>query len=347
MRGRVLLIGTGGTIAGAAPSSSQTLGYTPGAIGVDALRRSIGAIADGETARIDLRTSQPFSIGSQHMTSAHWLALAREVDGASREHDAIVIAHGTDTMEETAFFLDLVCPRETPIVLTGAMRPATAISADGPSNLGFACLIGAEQAARGRGPLVAFCDSAWLGWHARKVHTLALDAFDGTGHDAQALRVSDAVAWRVDAEAARREAAARPAFDRQRIEHHGAPLPRVGLIAQHVDADPAIVDWHLSEGARGLVFAGTGQGTMPDAMRAALARASRAGCLVVRSTRVAGGPVIPDTEPVEADRDDALGFVASHWLPAIKARILLQCCLAIGLGKADLPEVRRRFDAYR
>ncbi len=347
MKKKIMLIGTGGTIAGAAPSSSQTLGYTPGVLGIDALRDALGAIACGEHARFDLRTSQPFSIGSQHMTSTHWLTLAREVDDASTKHDAIVVAHGTDTMEETGFFLDLVCPRDTPIVLTGAMRPATAISADGPANLAFACALGADAAARGRGTMIAFADEAWLACHARKVHTLGLSAFDGSGHDAQAVRVSDTVAWRIDADAARRDAAARPTFDRARIEQQGALLPRVGLIVQHVDADPAVVDWHLSEGARGLVFAGTGQGTMPDAMRAALARASRAGCLVVRSTRVAGGPVIPDTEPLEADRDETLGFVASRWLPAIKSRILLQCCLAIGLGKGDLPEIQRRFDAYR
>lgn len=347
MKKRILMIGTGGTIAGAAPSSNQTLGYTAGALGIDTLLESMGPIANGGQSRFSLHAVQPFSIGSQHMSSAHWLKLARIVVDGTDGNDALVIAHGTDTMEETAFFLDLVAGRETPIVLTGAMRPATAISADGPANLGFACLLGAEDEARGRGPLVAFGHEAWLACHARKVHTMDLAAFDGSGHDAQARLVSDTIHWRVESQAARSDAAVRPVFEFSRIERHGSSLPRVGLITQHVDADPAIVDWHLAEGARGLVFIGTGQGTMPDAMRAALARASRAGCLVVRSTRIAGGPVVPDSEPLESDRDDALGLIASQWLAALKCRILLQCCLAIGLGKADLPEIRRFFGAYR
>ena len=346
MKKRILMIGTGGTIAGAAPSSSQTLGYTAGALGIDTLLDSMGPIASGAATPLAIEAVQPFSIGSQHMTGAHWLTLAHLVTDAANDHDALVIAHGTDTMEETAFFLDLVAPRETPILLTGAMRPATAISADGPANLRFACLVGAEREARGRGPMIAFGHEAWLACHARKIHTMQLAAFDGSGHDAQALLVSDAIHWRIDADSARRHAAARPAFELSRIAHHGASLPRVGIVSQHVDADPAIVDWHLSEGARGLVFLGTGQGTMPDPMRAALARASRAGCLVVRSTRIAGGPVVPDSEPLEADRDETLGFIASQWLTGLKGRILLQCCLAIGLGKADLPEIRRCFGAY-
>ena len=122
----LLLIGTGGTIAGAAPTATQTTGYRAGAVPVTQLVDDLPGLA----AIARLRASQPFSIGSQHMTSANWLELAQLVRDAQRNPavDGIVIAHGTDTMEETAFFLDLATPRGKPVVMTGAMRPATAVS---------------------------------------------------------------------------------------------------------------------------------------------------------------------------------------------------------------------------
>ena len=111
-----------------------------------------------------------------------------------------------------------------------------------------------------------------------------------------------------------------------------------------MDCDEAVVDWHLARGARGIVIAGSGNGMMPDPMRAALARARRSGCIVVRATRVAGGPVMRNAEAEPADRDDALGFVASGFVAPLKARVLLQCCLAAAMTVA---EVQRQFDRFR
>lgn len=320
----LLVIGTGGTIAGAAPSATQTTGYRAGAVAVSQLVADLPAI--GELARI--RTAQPFAIGSQHMTSAHWRTLAALVRDAQAdpEVEGIVVTHGTDTMEETAFFLDLVIARGKPLVMTGAMRPATAVGADGPANLLGACRFASDDGAAGRGVLVAFNDRAFAAASVGKVHTLRVDAFAARDDAAVGELVAEAVRWRRPPAGPSGQP---PCFDAANLPDR---LPPVALVLQHVDCDEAVVDWHVARGARGIVIAGSGNGMLPDPMRAALARASRSGCIVVRATRVAHGPVVRNAEAEAADRDDALGFVASGGVAPLKARILLQCCLAAGLS---------------
>ena len=329
----LLLIGTGGTIAGAAPTATQTTGYRAGAVPVTQLVDDLPGLA----AIARLRASQPFSIGSQHMTSANWLELAQLVRDAQRNPavDGIVITHGTDTMEETAFFLDLATPRGKPVVMTGAMRPATAVSADGPANLLAACRFATDVGAAGRGVLVAFNDRAITAASASKAHTLRTDAFTAREDAAVGELVAEAVHWRRPPP----DAAAQP-FAAARLPD---PLPRVALILQHVDCDEAVVDWHMGRGAKGIVIAGSGNGMLPDPMRAALARASGSGCIVVRASRVAAGPVVRNAEAEPGDRDDALGFVASGFVAPLKARILLQCCLVAAMPAA---EVQAQFDRY-
>ena len=328
----LLVIGTGGTIAGAAPAATQTTGYHAGALAVSQLVDDLPALA--EIASI--RTSQPFSIGSQHMASSNWLELALLVREAQADAgvDGIVITHGTDTMEETAFFLDLVTNDRKPIVMTGAMRPATAVSADGPANLLGACRFACDAGAAGRGVLVAFGDRAFTAASVTKVHTLHTAGFAARGDAVSGELVAETVQWRRPPPEPPRPFAglALP-----------AALPPVALILQHVDCDPAVVAWQLGRGAHGIVIAGSGNGMMPVPMRAALAQASRSGCTVVRASRVAGGPVMRNAEAEPADRDDALGFVASGYLPPLKARILLQCCLAAGLSRA---QIQALFDRY-
>jgi L-asparaginase len=330
---RLLLIATGGTIAGSAPAASRTQGYVPGALPVSSLLDAVPALAT--LARIT--AEQPFSIGSQHMTGARWLALAARVREAAADPsvDGVVIAHGTDTLEETALFLDLTCPRDTPVVLTGAMRPATALGADGPMNLYAAAAVAADPAARGAGALVLMNDQVFGPDRAAKAHTSRTDAFVARDGAPLGMILDGRPAWR---EPPAQAAARRPSLA-DRIVTLPEALPRVDLVAQQVDVDAELVGWLVSRGARGLVLAGTGHGSMSDPMRDALADAAAGGCLVVRASRIAAGPVLRG-----AGVDDArFGFVAAGFVPPHKARLVASVALAAGL---DRPAIQAIFDRY-
>jgi L-asparaginase len=235
------------------------------------------------------------------------------------------MTHGTDTLEESALLLDLACPRGVPVVLTGAMRPATAIGADGPMNLYAAAAVAVDPAARGAGALLLMNDQVFGPDRAAKVHTSRTDAFVARDGAALASILDGRPHWHLPAA----EAAARRPSLLDRLTTLPAALPRVDIVAQHVDADPAIVPFLLSRGARGLVLAGTGHGTMSDPMRDALSAAAATGCLVIRASRVASGPV---TRNAGVD-DDAGGFVAAGWLSPHKARLVAALALAAGLDR--------------
>lgn len=346
----LLIIGTGGTIAGVAPSAGSTAGYQAGALPIGQILDSVPGLS-ALVPEGRLATEQVFSIPSEQMSGAHWLQLAGRLRAwlnGDKVPDAIVITHGTDTLEETAFFLSLVLPPTRPVLLTGAMRPASALSADGPGNLYDACrfALAARQAGIG-GVFVSFGGRVLRADAVYKQHANRTDAF--------AQRFGQPVAWlEVDRPCWQPALAAgglQGQFATLALAHTAASaegdavsmtLPPVGIVPQHVDADPTMVAWLRSRGCQGLVLAGTGIGTMPVPMRAALAQARGEGCLVVRASRVPEGYVGRNTEARPEDGDDALDFIAAGWLDARKARILLQLCLAAGMHEA--PEVQALFD---
>ena len=346
----LLIIGTGGTIAGVAASAGSTAGYQAGALPIGQILDSVPGLStlvpEGRLA-----TEQVFSIPSEQISGAHWLQLAGRLRAwlnGDKAPDAIVITHGTDTLEETAFFLSLVLPPTRPVLLTGAMRPASALSADGPGNLYDACrfALAARQAGIG-GVFVSFSGRVLRADAVYKQHANRTDAF--------AQRFGQPVAWLEADRPCWQPALAgggwQGQFAMQGLKYTAAPaegdaasmtLPPVGIVPQHVDADPTMVAWLRSRGCQGLVLAGTGVGTMPVPMRAALAQARREGCLVVRASRVPEGYVGRNTEARPEDGDDALDFIAAGWLDARKARILLQLCLAAGIH--DAREVQALFE---
>ena len=346
----LLIIGTGGTIAGVAASAGSTAGYQAGALPIGQILDSVPGLST-LVPKGRLATEQVFSIPSEQMSGAHWLQLAGRLRAwlnGDKVPDAIVITHGTDTLEETAFFLSLVLPPTRPALLTGAMRPASALSADGPGNLYDACrfALAARQAGIG-GVFVSFGGRVLRTDAVYKQHANRTDAF--------AQRFGQPVAWLEADQPCWQPALAGGGLQGQfatlGLEDTAASaegdaasmtLPPVGIVAQHVDADPAMVAWLRSRGCQGLVLAGTGVGTMPVPMRAALAQARREGCLVVRASRVPEGYVGRNTEARPEDSDDALDFIASGWLDARKARILLQLCLAAGMH--DTREVQALFE---
>lgn len=325
-RPRLLLIATGGTIAGTAASALRTQGYAAGALPAAALLEAVPALAG--IAHVDVE--QPYAIDSRHLRSEHWLRLARRVRDAQSDPtlDGVVVAHGTDTLEETALWLDLVCPRRLPVAVTGAMRPASAASADGPMNLLCAALVAADRASRGAGTVVVFDEQVLDPLSAAKAHTTRLGAFVARDAAPIAQVLDGRCRWHAPAS---RAAARRPSL----AAHLAAlpeALPRVDLIAAQVDGDPSIVDWALERGARGLVVAGTGHGTLAGELQQALAAAAARGCVVVRATRLAGGPVLRNA----GVDDDACGFVAAGAVTPHKARAITCAALAAGLDAASL-----------
>ncbi len=319
---RVHLIATGGTIA----ATGTGAGYRAGALPLADLLAAVPEVA--RTARIT--GEQLCNLGSQDLGPEQWLALARRLRALADEPGlaGVVVTHGTDTMEETAFFLEQVLIRGMPVVLTGAMHPATAAEADGPGNLTAAVAVAASPAARGRGVLVAMAGAIHGAGRVRKLHTSALDALASVG--GAPLGDCSAAGPRFTTPAGAFQPSP-PAVDLP------AALPRVDIIPAYAGMGRDAIDHAVAAGARGLVLAGVGAGNAAAAALAALTTAARAGVAVVRSSRVARGGV---ARGIEVD-DDARGFIAARRLDPQQARILLMLALAAGEGAAA---IQGRFD---
>jgi len=357
----VVILATGGTIAGVSASPSQSSSYTSGALPVESLLQAVPQLRE----LADVRAEQFVSIGSQDMNDAIWISLARRIREllSQPDVDGIVVTHGTDTLEETAYFLHLVLPVGKPVVLTGAIRPANALSADGPLNLFNSVAVAAHPRAAGRGVLVVSNDVIHGAREVTKTQTLSVQAFESMGSGPVGALHYGRMAFF-------REPRRRPAFGRdtgagardgaRRDEAGGgrdsargnaadvtswqtdelaAALPRVEIIYAHANMSGELIDLAVASGARGLVLAGVGDGNACQAALAALARAVAAGVPVVRSTRADGGAVLRNAEV----DDDSLGFVAAGLLNPQKARILLALAL---LRTKDPVAIQALFDAW-
>lgn len=328
-RPRVTILATGGTIAGAAPSTTAA-GYASGRVQVDDMIAAVPALAS--VARI--QGVQVANVGSQDMTVAIMLDLARRINGllATDAADGVVVTHGTDTMEETAYFLNLTVKSRRPVVMTGAMRPHTAISADGPLNLFNAVAVAADPQAAGRGSLVVMNDRIHGAHSLTKSNTTAVETFIspingliGTVNYGQAEYFRRPF----------RKHTFQSAFSVEGL----TALPRVDIIYACADMSPDLIDGAVERGARGIVIAGDGNGNMSSPAIVRAAQAARQGVMIVRSSRVATGKV---GRNVEID-DDRLGFVAADELNPAKARMLLMLAL---LKKRTTGQIQRLFLTY-
>jgi len=323
---RITLLTTGGTIAG---QSQAAGGYRSGVFGADALMAAVPALA----TLANLSSEALANIGSQYITFAIWRRLARRIQElfARDEADGVVITHGTDTLEETAFFLSLVLPASRPVVLVGAMRPADALSADGPANLLHAVSVAASRQARGLGPLVIANEQIYRARGVQKISASHLHGFASPNGGALGQVYGTQVILRAPASLV----APQPVAARFAIPDSDA-LPRVDVFYACADQDSALVDASVAHQARGIVLAGTGAGNAPHAVLDALARAAQAGIMVVRASRTGSGFV-----GISGDVDDAaLGFVTAGGLPPAKARVLLMLALA---ANHDLAKIRQHF----
>lgn len=325
----VVVLATGGTIAGAAASDVQA-SYTSGQVGVDQL---IAAVPQAKKLAT-LRGEQVSNIGSQDMNDEVWLKLARRVNElvAMPDVDGIVITHGTDTIEETAYFLNLVVKTRKPIVMTAAMRPSSALSADGPLNFYNAVAVAANQSAIGRGVLVVVNDWIHGASSLTKASTTAVQTF------LSPIRGLIGTIAYGEAEFYRGPVG-KNTLDSEFSLDGVSTLPRVDIIMAYENMDGALIHAAASSGAKGIVIAGVGNGNMTAAALAALAGESKKGIVCVRSSRVATGRVARD---IEVD-DDKLGLVASEDLSPQKARVLLRLAL---LRQRSLEDVQRIFQEY-
>lgn len=327
----VHIMATGGTIAGRGGTSTQTTGYAAGVIGIDALVEAVPEMKQ----YANISGEQFCNIASNRINYEIWLKLASRVNEllSSSQVDGIVITHGTDTLEETAYFLNLVVKSDKPVILVGSMRPATAISADGPGNLLNAVRLAASPQARNKGVLVAMNDQILNARDATKTNTTHVETFKAPelgylGYMQNGI----------------------PYFYRETTRKHTSgtefdvagrkDMPYAGIIYEHVGNEisiRAVVDALVAAGAKGIVYAGTGHGSIkPDSLEA-LREAQKKGVVVVRVSRVGNGIV------TQWDKYAKASIVAGDTLSAQKAAILLSVALT---RTNDLAAIQRIFDEY-
>ena len=318
----IVILATGGTIAGAAASGTQA-GYTSGAVTIDAMLTAVPGIKD----LANVKGEQISNVGSQDMTVDIMLTLAKRINVllAQNDVDGIVVTHGTDTMEETAFFLNLVVKSDKPVVMVGSMRPSTAISADGPLNLFNAVGVAVDPQSRGRGVLVVMND--WIhGAHSlTKTSTTAIQTFMSPLRGlvgVSSYGKNDFYSVPVWKHTTTSE------FDIANV----MKLPRVDILFACADMSPDLIDSAVTNGAKGIVIAGVGNGNMNRASLEAAARAAKKGVVVVRSSRVPTGTVGRNVEV----NDDEMNLVASDELNPQKSRILLMLALLKPRPTADV-----------
>jgi L-asparaginase len=326
---RIVVLATGGTIAGAAASDVQA-GYTSGQVGVEQLLAAVPQAKKLAT----LRGEQIANIGSQDMNDEVWVKLATRINEilAMPDVTGVVVTHGTDTIEETAYFLNLVVKSNKPVVLTAAMRPSTALSADGPLNFYNAVGVAANKDAVGRGVLVVVNDWIHGASSLTKTSTTAVQTFLSPVSGLIGTVAYGEVEW-YRGPVGKNTTSSAFSVDRN------TQLPRVDIIMATENMDGAMIDAAAAAGAKGIVIAGVGNGNMTKIALDALAAQAKKGIVCVRSSRVATGQVGRNVEV----NDDKEGLVASLGLNPQKARVLLRLAL---LKTTDPKTIQRYFDEY-
>ena len=323
----VHVIATGGTIAGTADSATATVGYKAGELTVEQLITSVP-----ELDRLaNLTGEQLCNIDSKDMQEEIWLRLAKRVHEAAKQKDidAIVITHGTDTMEETAYFLQKVLRTDKPVVLTGAMRPATAISADGPMNFWQAVLTAVDKSAAKRGVLVVMNGQIDSADTVTKTNTQTVQSFQSPGSGFAGIVAGEKIYWKQSPAAVTgKQTTGFSAL-------HLFQLPKVRIIYGYVGGDDDLfLRAALNDGAKGIVYAACGDGSIPEKMESMLQKAVASGVMVVIGSRCEEGIVLLSEEMTKKK-----GFISSGTLNPQKAKILLQLALTKTNSVKDIQEM--------
>ena len=318
------LIGTGGTIAGAASAASVSTDYQPASLSLAAVLDTVPELR----ARYDIKVSQPMQLASYDVRPEHWLDLHAAVMQAVNNPDVvgIVVTHGTDTLEETATFLHLSVDSDKPIVVVGAMRPATAYSADGPANLLDACSVAACTGARGRGTLVVMNGRIHSGLWVGKRHVSSVEAFDSPLAGAVGEVADQSVQWF-------RAPGRAPTVAWQTP----TTWPRVDMVVAYAGVDDTALRAFVAAGAQGIVHAGFGNANTPTAYRAFIQSLPAQGVLVARCARFITGSVTRASVYADAQH----GILTAGPLPPHKVRIVMLLGLAHGM---DGPAIQTWID---
>ena len=325
----IVILATGGTIAGTGASATKT-NYTAGQVAIGTLLDAVPQIND----IANVTGEQVVRIGSQDMNDDVWLTLAKRINELLRrpDIDGIVITHGTDTMEETAYFLNLTVKSDKPVVLVGAMRPSTALSADGPLNLYDGVVVAGAKESFGKGVLVAM-NGLILGAHAvTKMNTVDVQTFQAPNSGALGYVLNGKVFYN---QVTLKKHTTQSAFDVDNMK----ALPKVGIVYSYSNIDPDRVTPLPTNGYRGIIHAGVGNGNIHKNIFPVLEKARQQGIQVVRSSRVPTGPTTLDAEVDDAKYQ----FIASQELNPQKARILLMLALT---KTNDWKKIQEYFNEY-
>ena len=323
------ILATGGTIAGTGASATKT-NYTAGQVAISTLLEAVPEV----NKIANVTGEQIVKIGSQDMNDAVWLTLAKRINElfSRGDVDGIVITHGTDTMEETAFFLNLTVKSDKPVVFVGAMRPSTAMSADGPLNLYNAVVTAAARESRGKGVLIAM-NGLILGAHgAMKTNTVDVQTFQSPNSGALGYVLNGKVFYNM--ESLKRHTTGSD-FDVAHLDK----LPKVGIVYSYSNVEADVMIPFLNNGYQGIIHAGVGNGNIHQNLFPMLEKARQQGILVVRSSRVPTGPTTLDAEV----DDNKYQFVASQELNPQKARVLLMLALT---KTKDWKKIQEYFNVY-
>lgn len=325
----ILIVATGGTIAGAGTSTASTATYQAAVVAVDKLIAAVPEIHNLAA----VKGEQIFQVGSHNLTNDRLLQLARRLSELlkSTDVDGIVVTHGTDTIEETSYFLNLTLHSTKPVVLVGAMRPGTAMSADGPLNIYNAVAVAASKEAAGKGTLVVMNDEIHSARDVTKTNATRVDTF---------MSPYGPLGLVVEGQARFYRAPVRPhtvqsEFDIDKMR----TLPQVDIAYSYQSMGRAAYDALVASGAKGIIHAGFGGGSVPGAMVAPLNEIRAKGVVVVRATRTGSGVVVRNNSVKDDDND---WIVVDDQNPQ-KARLLL----ALGLTKtSDTKELQKIFWKY-
>ena len=329
----VYVLSTGGTIAGQGSSATDLSNYKPGTILGEQLVKAVPQIAQIATVKVE----QIANVNSSDITIEHWLTLSKRIQKILVEEPGVagfVITHGTNTLEETAYFLNLTVRSDKPVVLVGSMRPATAMSADGPLNLLNAVRTAIAPDARGKGTLIVLNDEINAARDTTKTNTLRVETFRAPELGLLGYIDEDKVSFY-------RSTTKRHTLNSEFDITSVTALPKVAILYSYVEPDASVIRAVVSSGAKGIVFAGTGNGTLSSPEKTALKEVTNLPAAtrpaVVRSSRVGNGRVIATAEY------DAMGVIPADTLNPQKARVLLMLALT---KTSDPKEIRRMFDQY-